>query len=298
MRIAVFGAGGVGGYFGGRLAQAGEDVTFIARGDHLAAIRDRGLEVSSVAGDFLVRPARASDDPSAVGPVDVVLLGVKTWQVIDAAEAMRPLVGPGTFVVPLQNGVEAPGQLAGVLGAERVLGGLCQLIGYVEAPGHVRHAGVEPYIAFGELIADSQGRADRLRDTFARAQGVRAEVPPDIRAAMWRKFLFIASVSGLGALTRAGIALAPDVVARTLKFIDALPPSGTASMQRDIIGGRPSELEAQTGAVVRLGREAGVEVPLHGFIYSALLPLERRARGEIEFATPEPQGSGEGPGPA
>jgi 2-dehydropantoate 2-reductase len=314
LRIAVFGSGGVGGYFGGRLAQAGEDVHFVARGEHLAAIREHGLRVSSVDGDFLVRPARVTDDPSDLGPVDVVLLGVKAWQVPRAAEALRPLVGERTFVVPLQNGIEAPEQLAAVFGSSRVLGGLCRILAYIESPGHIRHAGVAPYIAFGELDRSHSARVEALRRAFSRASGVTAEVAPDIGAAMWSKFVFIAAVSGVGALTRApigvirsqpesrrlleqaleeiyavaagnGIALAADTVDQTLAFIDNLPPYTTASMQRDIIQGRPSELEAQVGAVVRLGERRGIAVPVHRMIYAALLPLERRARGELEFTT-------------
>ncbi|HEX9583024.1 MAG TPA: 2-dehydropantoate 2-reductase N-terminal domain-containing protein, partial [Gammaproteobacteria bacterium] len=125
MKIAVFGTGGVGAYFGGRLAQAGNDVTFIARGDHLQKIQESGLKVDSIEGDFLIRPASATDDPASAGQVDVVLLGVKAWQVTEAAEAMRPMIGAQTFVVPMQNGVEAPAQLAAVLGDEHVVGGLC-----------------------------------------------------------------------------------------------------------------------------------------------------------------------------
>jgi 2-dehydropantoate 2-reductase len=312
VRIAVFGSGAVGGYFGGRLAQSGEEVVFIARGEHLAAIRRHGLVVTSVSGDFAVQPAHATDDPSAAGPVDVVLLGVKAWQVPQAAQAMRPLVGPRSFIVPLQNGIEVPDRLVDVFGAKHVLGGLCRIMAYVVAPGHIQHAGAEPYIAFGELDASTSERAERLRQAFARSQGVRAEIPPDIRIAMWSKFLFIAALSGVGAVTRApigvirsqpesrrmlqqaleeihavalayGIALPSDTVEKTLGFVDSLPVDGTASMQRDIIQGRPSELEWQVGAVVRLGQGAGLDVPLHRFIYSALLPLERRARGEIEF---------------
>jgi 2-dehydropantoate 2-reductase len=312
LRIAVFGSGGVGGYFGGRLAEAGEDVHFIARGEHLAAIREHGLRVSSTEGDFLVRPARVTDDPSALGPVDVVILGVKAWQVPRAAEAMRPLFGERTFVVPLQNGIEAPEQLAAVFGAGRVLGGLCRILVYVESPGHIRHAGVAPYIAFGELGASSSPRAEALWQAFSRARGVIAEIAPDIEAAMWSKFVFIAALSGVGAVTRAPIgvirsqpesrrlleqaleeiyavaignriALPADTVEKTLAFIDNLPADGTASMQRDIMQGRPSELEAQVGAVVRLGERRGIAVPVHRMIYAALLPLERSARGELEF---------------
>jgi 2-dehydropantoate 2-reductase len=314
LSIAVFGTGATGGYFGGRLTQAGEDVRFIARGAHLAALREHGLRVDSVDGDFRLHPVRVTDDPAEVGPVDVVLLGVKAWQVPDAAKAMRPLVGERTFVVPLQNGIEAPDQLAAVLGAGHVLGGLCQILAHIESPGSIRHTGVAPYIAFGELDGSSSARAEALREAFARARGVTAEVVPDIRAAMWNKFLFIAAMSGVGAVTRApigvvrsqpesrrllrqaieeiyavavraGIALPADTVERTLAFIDGLPPDGTASMQRDVMQGRPSELETQVGAVVRLGERLGVEVPVHRTIFAALLSLERRARGELEWAT-------------
>ncbi len=311
MRIVVFGAGGVGGYFGGRLAQAGEDVTFIARGEHLRAIQTGGLRVDSIKGDFVVSPAQATDDPRQVGTVDVVLVTVKAWQVPEVAEAMRPMIGPDTFVVPLENGVEAPQQLAAVLGAEHVLGGLCQISAMIVAPGHIRHVGIEPYVAFGELDGRPSQRAERLRQAFERA-GVKAEIPPDIQVAMWEKFLFIATISGLGAVTRApahifrslpqtrqlleqalqeivavaqarGINLGQEAVQRRLAFIDSLPEGVTASMQRDIMDGRPSELEAQNGAVVRMGQQLGVPTPVHAFIYASLLPQELRARGQVQF---------------
>ena len=307
LTFAVFGTGAVGGYFGGRLAEAGQDVRFNARGRHLAAIREHGLRVSSVDGDFLVQPAQAAHDPAAVGHVDVVLVGVKAWQVPEAAADIRPLVGERTFVVPLQNGVEAPDQLAAVLGQGRVLGGLCRVLAYIDGPGHIRHTGVTPHVAFGELDGSSSDRVEALRRAFTVTRGISVEVPPDIRIAMWSKFLFIAALSGVGALTRSpigvlrsdpksrqllrqaleeiravavrrGIALADDIVDRTLAFIDTLPTDGTASMQRDIMEGRPSELEAQVGAVVRLGDALGVPVPAHRMIYASLLPLERKAR--------------------
>lgn len=313
LEIAVFGTGAVGGYFGGRLAEAGENVRFIARGQHLAAIREQGLQVSSIAGDFLIRPASATDQPAGAGPVDVVLVAVKAWQVTDAAETIRPLVGERTMVVPLENGIEAPDQLASVLGARHVVGGLCRILAYVEGPGHIRHAGAAPYIAFGELDGSKSARVDALREAFARARGLAVEVPPDIRVAIWSKFVFIAALSGVGALTRApigsirsqpetrrlleqsleeihalarrtGVEVPGDLVATTLAYIDTMPADGLASMQRDMMQGRPSELEAQVGAVVRRAERLGLEVPVHRIIYAALLPLERRARGEIQFA--------------
>lgn len=313
MRVAVFGSGAVGGYFGGRLAQVGEEVVFIARGAQLEALRSDGLRVDSPKGDFRLRPVQATHDPGQVGPVDVVLVGVKAWQVAEAAQAMRPLVGPATCVLPLQNGVEAPAQLAAVLGAQPVLGGLCRIISLVASPGYIRHMGGEPYVAFGELDGRPSQRTERLRQAFSRASGLTVEIAPDIQAAMWEKFLFIAPFSGIGAVARApagilrsvpetrglleeamrevqavararSIALPEDIVDKTMAFVDRLPADGTASMQRDIIEGRPSELAAQNGAVVRLGQEVGVPTPVHRFIYHSLWPLELRARGEIAFS--------------
>jgi 2-dehydropantoate 2-reductase len=312
MRIAIFGAGGAGGYFGGRLAQAGEDVVFIARGEHLRAIRERGLRVDSLKGDFVIQPAQVTVDLAQVGVVDAVIVGVKTWQLPEAALAMRPMVGPGTMVVPLLNGVEAPAQLSAVLGAEHVLGGLAQIISMIVGPGHIRHAGADPYIAFGEMDRSASERVERLRQAFARCAGVRVEAPPDIQAAMWSKFMFIAAFSGVGAVTRApagvlrslpetrrmledamrevvavararNIAVPEEAIAKQMAFIDNLPPGGTASMQRDILEGRPSELEAQNGSVMRLGQEVGVPTPIHIFLYHSLLPMELRARGKIQF---------------
>ena len=151
MRIGIFGTGGAGGHFGARLARAGEDVVFVARGAHLEAIRREGLAVETPEGEILVRPAVATDDPGAAGPVDAILLGVKTWQVEDAARAMRPMIGAETFVVPLQNGVEAAGQLTAVLGPERVVGGLCATFSFVTAPGRIRSVGQVNLIRLGEL---------------------------------------------------------------------------------------------------------------------------------------------------
>lgn len=311
MRIAVFGTGGVGGYFGGRLAQAGEEVVFIARGDHLRAMLADGLRVESVRGDFWLKPVEATDDPASVRQVDAVLVCVKAWQVPAAAQALRPLIGPHSFVVPFQNGVEAPLQLAATLGKEHVLGGLCRISSFVAGPGHIRHVGIEPSVAFGEMDRRRSQRAGQLLAAFERA-GVTAEVPEDIHVAMWEKFLFIASISGVGAVTRApagamravpetrlllqqameevvslaralAVELPGAVVERTMNFIDGLPEGTLASMQRDIIAGLPSELDAQNGAILRLGRERGVPTPTHTFIYSSLLPQELRARGEIGF---------------
>jgi 2-dehydropantoate 2-reductase len=306
MRIAIFGAGGAGGYFGARLAAAGEDVVFIARGEHLRVIRSHGLRVETPRGEIVAR-SPATDDPAEVGTVDAVLVGVKTWQVTEAARAMRPMVGPETFVVPLQNGVEAAGQLAAVLGAEHVLGGLCGTISWVTSPGRIRSVGETHFVKFGELDDRRSERVESLRRAFERA-GVKVEVPPDIEAAVWEKFVFGVPYGGVGAVARAPagvirslpgtrrmveagmreilsvararrVALADGAVEKSLALLDSLDPDATTSLQRDIADGRPSELDAWSGAVVRLGAEAGVPTPLHEFIYHSLLPSELRARG-------------------
>lgn len=311
MRVAIFGTGGAGGYFGAQLARAGEDVTFIARGEHLRAIRRDGLRIETPGEDILIHPAQATDDPTEVGAVDVVLVGVKTWQLREAAEAMRPMIGPETFVVPMQNGVEAAGRLAEVLGPEHVLEGLCGTISRVVGPGRILSLGQTNFIKFGEPDNQPSERAERLLKAFERA-GVRAEVPPDIHVSLWEKFIFVVPYGGVGTLARAPagvirslpetrrllergmreilavararrINLADEAVEKTMALVDALDPSATTSLQRDIIAGKRSELDAWTGAAVRLGREAGVETPLHEFIYDSLLPSELRARGELQF---------------
>lgn len=311
MRVVIFGTGGVGGYFGARLASVGEDVVFIARGEHLTAIRTQGLRVDSVMGDMLIQPAQATDDPMEVGTVDVVLLGVKTWQVPEAGEVIRPLIGPDTFVIPLQNGVEAPFQLQAKLGAKHVVGGLCGAFSFIEGPGHIRHIGGATFIKFGELDNSISERLSRLRQAFTRAD-VSVEIPEDIHGTLWEKFLFVVPFGGVGAVTRApigvimkvpetrkfmeqgmreiyevararNIALSDGIVDKSMAFLDTVTASGTSSLQRDIIAGKPSELDAWTGAVVRLGKETSVDTPLHKFLYYSLLPMELRARDEVEF---------------
>jgi len=311
MRIAMFGVGGAGGYFGARLVRAGADVAFIARGEHLRAIRENGLRVDSADGDFVASPALATDDPAVVGVVDAVFVGVKAWQVPDAAAAMAPMIGPETFVVPLQNGVEAPGQLAERLGREHVVGGLAKVLSFIDAPGRIRHLGGPASIALGELDHRPSERTKRLHAVLTGA-AIAAEIPPDIHVALWEKFLFIAPLGGVGAATRVPVGtfralpetrwmleegmreiaavaaarqvpLPDDVVARTMAFVDALPLAGTASMQRDIVAGRFSELEALNGAVARLGRQSGIAVPVNDFLYRSLLPQELAARGQLRF---------------
>ena len=306
MRIAVFGTGGVGGYFGGRLAQSGRDVTFIARGEHLRVIKAAGLKVDSVSGDFLVFPAKATDDVREAGEVDLVIVGVKAWQVPEAARTMKPLVGPGTTVLPLQNGVDAVSQLVAELGSDSIIGGLCRIVSFVIEPGHIRHEGFTPSIVIGELDNKRTERITRIEQVFKHA-GLEVTVAADIQVALWTKFLFIASFSGIGAIANApagvirrdpkwrgkmlsameeiyalaqarGINLPANSVDTVMAFVDALPEDATSSMQRDIAAGRPSELESQNGAIVRMARETGIEVPTHDLICELLRPLEEKAR--------------------
>jgi len=304
----VVGAGGVGGYFAAVLARAGHSVSVVARGQTLEAIRRGGLRVISPKGDFTVAVAKASDKSEDIGPVDAVILAVKAWQVTEAASTMKPLLTPLTKVLPLENGVEATEQLRQVLGGSHALMGLCRIIASVESPGCIRHGGLEPMVALGEadgspLSANALALAEALKSA-----DVTVQTPADMQAALWEKLLFIAAVSGTGAVTRyrigefrtcpptrellrqlmeevAAVArsrsvhLSEDVVSRTLAFVDSSPADGTASMQRDMAAGRPSELEAIIGAVVRFGGRAGVATPAMDYVYASLLPQERRARG-------------------
>ncbi len=308
MKIAIFGSGGVGGYFGGRLALSGQDVTFVARGAHLAAITESGLRVDSIGGDFVVHPVKATDSPQSIGPVDLVILATKAWQLNSAIEQMRPLMGESTMILPLLNGMEHMDTLLASFDRKHVLGGLCRISAFVAGPGHIRHVGVPPFIAFGELDNSKSVRINSLLDMFAALDGVTVDVPTDINVAMWEKFIFISGSSGVGAFTRQtigqfranpetramlfnamnetaavararGAALSERFVSDTMIRIDTIQPHIIASMQKDIMEGRPSELNEQTGAVIRMGRAVGVPTPTHEMIYEKLLPLENKARG-------------------
>jgi 2-dehydropantoate 2-reductase len=311
MRVAIYGTGGAAGYFGAELARSGEDVTFLARGEHLKAIRAHGLRVETPAGEILIQPAKAADDPRQVAPVDVVLLGVKAWQVGEAARNMQPMVGPATFVVPLQNGVEAPSQLAAVLGAEHVLGGLCGTFSWIVGPGRIRSISAATFIKFGELDNRHSERAERFRQSFDNTS-VKADIPADIHKALWEKFLLVTAFGGVGAVSRAPIGvirtmpetralleqcmeevasvaralriqLNDTVVSDSMSYLDTLPANSTTSLQRDIADGKPSELDFWNGSVVRQGRAVKVSTPVNQFIYHSLLPQELRARGAVVF---------------
>jgi 2-dehydropantoate 2-reductase len=306
LRIAIMGSGGVGGYVGGRLAAAGQDVTFIARGAHLAAIRERGLALRSALGDVLIRPAQVSDDPAAIGPVDLVIFAVKLYDSEAAAEATKPLLGPGTGVVTFQNGVDSTGVLASVVGPDHVIGGVAQIAAVIAEPGVIRHTGTMATFAFGELDDASSGRVATL-STAMRSAGVDHRISEKIERDIWDKMAFLATFAGLTALLRlpigpiredAGtramlhdglaeafavarakrIALPDDFVEGTLEGCDRLPYEMRSSMLQDLERGRRLELPWLSGALVRLGQELGVATPTHAFI-TAALKLHAAGRG-------------------
>jgi 2-dehydropantoate 2-reductase len=298
MRIAVMGTGGVGGYFGGRLAAAGEDVTFIARGAHLAAIRKDGLRIGSALGDAVIAPARASDDPATIAPVDLVIFTVKLYDTEVAAEAIRPLVGPDTGVVTFQNGIAGTEVLAGRLGAGHVLGGVAKIAAGIAEPGVIRHTGTMAELIFGELDGSRSARVAALAAALERA-GVTHTVSADIRRDIWDKMVFLSTFAGLTSLLRlpigpirsdpetrrllrdglaealavaraAGAGLPGDMVDRQLAQIDRLPHEMKSSMLQDLEGGRRLELAWLSGTIARTGRDLGIPTPVHALIATAL----------------------------
>ena len=306
VRIAIFGAGGVGGAFGRRLALAGREVCFVARGEHLRALRTSGLVLIDAQGERRIESVVASDDPAALGPVDVVLVTTKTWQLAEAVAALPPLLGAETFVVPLVNGVEAVDPLIAALGRERVVGGLSGTVSFLDGPGRIRSVSSRHTVRFGELDGRPSERTARLLRQFD-STGIDADIPADIHLALWEKFLFVVPLGTVGAATRVpigvyrslpeargileaamaevlavararGVALSDEAPSKALKQIDALPVEATASLHRDIVAGKPSELEAWAGAVVRLGRASATPTPIFDVLYGLLAPQELAAR--------------------
>ncbi|MFQ5576554.1 MAG: ketopantoate reductase family protein, partial [Anaerolineae bacterium] len=274
---------------------------------HLRAIQRRGLRVESVHGDFTVHPAQAVATPAGLTGVDLILFATKTDQIEAAAEQLRPVAGPQTAVLPLHNGVDASERIAAILPPKSVLGGACWVVSAIVEPGLIRQQSQFRRIALGELDGRLTPRVEQITAALQNA-GATAEASTEINVVRWSKFLFIASFSGMGAVTRApagemmacaetrqlleeamrevealararGLSLAADIVPQTMAFCRSLAPGATASMQRDIMAGRPSELEAHNGFIARLAAELNVPAPVHRFIYGVLLPQERRARG-------------------
>lgn len=308
MKIAIVGSGGVGGYFGGRLALDGNDVTFIARGEHLEQIRRKGLLVKGVQGDFLVNPVKATDRFSEAGKVDLILLSVKAWQVKEISREMNPMVGSDTVILPLQNGILSSDEIRSEIKGDHVLGGLARIMSKIESPGVIAHFGIEPSIIFGELDNKKSDRVQRIKQVFDKAN-IYSRIADNIQAELWKKFIPIC-VGGLLAVTRStygeirdlnetrnlirelideiynlsqkvGVPIKKDFIDTCLNYIDTLPYDSASSMTRDIWEGKPSELEYQNGTVVRLGEKYKVPTPVNRFIYYCLLPQELKARGRL-----------------
>jgi 2-dehydropantoate 2-reductase len=300
LKIAVMGTGAIGGYFGGRLAQAGEDVAFVARGQTLAALRGGGLRIASPRGDFHLPQVRATADPAEIGPVDLVLFTVKLWGTDEAAARLAPLIGPETAVLSPQNGVEANDALSRAVGREHLMGGVCYIAASLDGPGAVRQSGPMARLVFGEPGGRKTRRAEAFLAACARAKAwFDAELSPDIDRVIWEKFVFIVGLSAMTALTRRPIGrvradpdtramllevmreavavgrakrvdLSPDFAEQRLAFMDTLPPGMTSSMHNDLERGNRIEVDWLSGAVVRLGREAGVPTPANRAVYAAL----------------------------
>ncbi len=306
MHIVIIGVGGVGGYFGGKLALAGEKVTLVARGKHLQAIQDNGLQVHSIDGDFSTQPHLATNTLEGVELADVILVCTKSWQVAAVAEWIAPILQETTIVIPLQNGADNIQQLLTAVPEKNIVGGLCKIYSKIEAPGVISHFGHPPELIFGALDNQPSGRLQNVQKVFQNA-GFSATIPPDIHVAIWSKFMFIATVSGLGALTRAaigemyasieirklleqsaieiytigiakGVALPESIVGSIMHFIANQPFDATSSTQRDMMAERPSELENFNGFIVKAGKQLNIPTPTHSFVYNCLLPMETKAR--------------------
>lgn len=306
MKVAIMATGGVGGYYGGLLAQTGQDVTFIARGAHLQAIREKGLHIKSVHGDFQIVPAKATDNPSEVGPVDVILFATKTHQTDEAAKLIKPMVGRDTVILSLQNGIDAADRIGAVAGREHMLGGVTWLSAAIEAPGVIGQYSQFRRIVLGEFNGRTTPRLNMVCSTL-QSTGATVEVSDNILKVLWTKFVFIAPVMAMGSLTRVtfgeyrsvpearavlteaisevaavaqarGVTLDADVVEKTLAFIDSSAPGIKPSMQRDVESGKPSELESMIGVVVRMGAQHNVSTPVMQFAYAMLKPGNLKAQ--------------------
>lgn len=307
MKIAIFGSGGLGAYYGARFAEAGHQVSFIARGEHLKAIKKNGLILHSPLGDSHLNPVAVTDAPSSLGAQDLVIVAVKTTQLEVAATSMLPLVSTDTMVLPFLNGIEAPDILANTLRKTNVLGGLSRIFSKIEAPGTIRHFNDSAYVEFGELDHQpSSARCEALKTAFEEA-GVEAVISENIRQSLWRKLILVSSWGGLGALSQStmgslrehpesrrlitacanesrlvaeaeGYTYPDDFIDTLWQFYDALPEEASTSLSRDWLADKPTELEAWHGAIVRLAEQHGIDVPNQRFVYNAMLPRDRRAR--------------------
>ena len=305
MRIAVIGAGGVGGGFGAALAKAGADVTFVARGAHLAAMREHGLRVEGDLGETLINPVQATDDPASIGPVDIVLLCVKLWDIESAGEQIKPLIGPGTAVIPLQNGIDASDRLVPILGAAHVMAGTVSISATIARPGVIRQTGTFMTLTFGERDGTVSPRAKAFL-ALCQTTGFETILSENITVPIWMKFVLLTAVSGATAITRLpfgylrddpdifwlfeaimreteaigraeGVALPAAAVRQQIAMVKTTPPSGRASMAVDLSHGIRLELPWLAGKIVELGRKHGIATPVNATIFAALKPYANGA---------------------
>jgi len=308
MKIVIMGTGGVGGYYGAMLAKQGHDVTFVARGAHLKAIQEKGLQVKSIFGDFHLRPAKATDNPAQIGPVDLILICTKTYDTDESVQKIKPIVGKETTVLSLQNGVDAVERIGKVVGADHIVAGATWISSAVEAPGVIKHVSDFRRVVIGELNGQRTPRIEAIYDAFKQT-GVTIELSENILKILWTKFVFISSASGFGSLTRLpmaefrnipetraliislmreveavaraqGVTLDANVVEQALGFMDNAGPHIKASMQLDVESGHRTEIESMIGVINRKGRELGVPTPVADAIYALILPLDIKARGK------------------
>lgn len=300
MRIAIMGAGGIGGFYGARLAQAGHDVAFITRGEHLKALRSNGLSLVGPAGDVHLPGIRATDEPASIEPVDVVLFCVKLFDTEDAARSIAPLLAKGGVCITLQNGVDGPERIGAIVGKDQVMGGIAFVSAVIDAPGVIRYNSKSPSIKFGENDGRMSDRATRFRDACIGA-GFEAEVVSDIRATLWHKFVGLTVNSALTSLVRQpagaiypdpdlialarqgfreaadvgralGVRLPEDIVDWQVENHLGFPAGMYASMYHDLVRGKRLEIESLSGLVAREGARLGIPTPLHTMAYACLKP--------------------------
>lgn len=311
MRIVVIGTGGVGGYFGARLTEAGENVTFVARGAHLEAIKSRGLTVYSALGDMHLKDVQCTENTRDIGHADIVMIAVKLWATDEAIQTAKPLLGKNTGIISFQNGILAEESLIAAYSSQHAMGGVANIAALIEEPGVIRHNGNMASLAFGELNNTQSERAQSLLNACSRAN-IKAEIPDDINRAIWEKYIRLVTMSAMTTLCRMpigpirdevhtrnllsqilaeiidvgkakGLKFSDNVLQEQLDIIDGYPPSMVASMCGDLRRGYPLEVPWFSGTVVRLGKELNIPTPANGFVYAALKLFEHGRPTEAQI---------------
>ncbi|MBE9468461.1 MAG: 2-dehydropantoate 2-reductase [Bacteroidetes bacterium] len=307
MKIGIIGTGGVGGYFGARLASSGNQLTFIARGKHLEYIKENGLRVKSIKGDINICPATATDRLSELADCELVILGTKAWQIKGVAKELAGTLNKDAMILPLQNGVLAADELLQSFDKSQIIGGLCMIFSSIESPGVINHMGLDPSITFGEIDKTINKRTTQLKLLFEKA-GISCTLSDDIEAALWRKFILIC-LSGFGTISNSGygliretpetrqmiidsltevsmiakaknINLKNDIVEESLACVDTYPANSMSSLSRDVLSGKRSEIEYQNGTVVKFGKELGIDTPVNNFVYGFVKLIEKKYRNQ------------------